>query len=107
MVAERDNIIGALKQCYDPEIPVNIWDLGLVYGIDIADGGAVQIRMTLTSIGCPATAFILDQVTMKVKKVEGVSDCKVEIVWEPPWSPERMPPEGKKALEMMYGGFIG
>ncbi len=83
-------ITDALRTVYDPEIPVNIHDLGLIYGIDISDAGEVVVRMTLTSPNCPIAGTIVMQVEAKVKTVEGVTAAKVELVWDPPWTPERM-----------------
>jgi FeS assembly SUF system protein len=86
----RERIIRALGTCYDPEIPVNIYELGLIYDIDISPAAAVSVRMTLTSPACPAAASLPPEVEAKVRAVPGVSAAKVEVVWEPPWTPERM-----------------
>jgi FeS assembly SUF system protein len=86
----RERIIQALCTCYDPEIPVNIYELGLIYDIDISPAAAVGVRMTLTSPACPAAASLPPEVEAKVRAVPGVSGAKVEVVWEPPWTPERM-----------------
>ena len=83
-------ITDALRTVYDPEIPVNVYDLGLIYGIDISDAGEVVVRMTLTAPNCPMASVIVTQVEAKVKAVEGVRAAKVELVWDPPWTPERM-----------------
>jgi FeS assembly SUF system protein len=83
-------IVAAIRTCYDPEIPVNIHELGLIYGIDIAPDGAVVIRMTLTSPGCPAAGSLPPEVQAKAQAVPGVKSVKVEIVWDPPWEPSRM-----------------
>ena len=83
-------ITEALRTVYDPEIPVNIHDLGLIYGIDISDTGEVVVRMTLTAPNCPMASMIVMQVEAKVKAVEGVTAAKVELVWDPPWTPDRM-----------------
>ncbi len=83
-------VINALRAVRDPEIPVNIYDLGLVYGIDISPAGEVAIRMTLTSPACPIAGSLPGQVESKVRAVEGVTGVRVELVWEPPWSRERM-----------------
>lgn len=87
----RTDVIAALRTVYDPEIPVNIYDLGLIYGLDI-DGasGRVDIRMTLTAPGCPVAATFPGTVEEAVKAVEGVREAHVELVWEPPWSRELM-----------------
>jgi metal-sulfur cluster biosynthetic enzyme len=93
-----DGVMNALRNCYDPEIPVNIVDLGLVYGVAIEDDN-VKVRMTLTTVGCPAHAYLMHQVQTEVEKIPGVKRAEVEIVWEPPWTPDKMSPEAKKRLE--------
>ncbi len=91
-----DGVMNALRNCYDPEIPVNIVDLGLVYGVAI-DDDSVKVRMTLTTIGCPAHAYLMNQVQKEIEKIPGVKNAEVEIVWEPPWTPDKMSPEAKNA----------
>ena len=93
-----DGVMSALRNCYDPEIPVNIVDLGLIYGVAIVDD-SVKVRMTLTTIGCPAHAYLMNQVQTEIEKIPGVKKAEVEIVWEPPWTPDKMSPEAKKRLE--------
>src|SRR5438128_5579932 len=93
-----DGIMNALRNCYDPEIPVNIVDLGLVYGVAI-DEDNVKVRMTLTAVGCPAHAYLMHQVQTEIEKIPGVKKAEVEIVWEPPWTPDKMSSEAKKRLE--------
>src|ERR1041385_1900051 len=83
-------IIEALRTCYDPEIPVNIHELGLIYGIDVDSENNVKVRMTLTSPACPAAGTLPPEVEAKVKSIPGVASAKVEIVWEPIWDPSRM-----------------
>ncbi len=83
-------IIEVLRTIYDPEIPVNIYDLGLVYGIHPADDGNVHIRMTLTSPACPVAGSLPPQVERAVSGIAGVAGCQVEVVWDPPWSPDRI-----------------
>ncbi len=83
-------VITALKEIFDPEIPVNIYDLGLIYAVDITDKGEVFIKMTLTAPGCPVAQTFPGTVEEAVKKVPGVSDANVELVWDPPWTQERM-----------------
>ncbi len=83
-------IIEVLKTIRDPELPVSIWDMGLVYGIDITADGAVTITMTLTTPMCPAAGSLPPEVERKVGAIDGVTSAKVEIVWDPPWTPERM-----------------
>jgi len=92
-----EDLIGALKQCYDPEIPINIVDLGLIYGIE-EDDGKIHVRMTLTSRGCSAGEYLADTIKEKLSKVAGVKLSTVEIVWDPPWTPERMSEEAKKMM---------
>jgi len=94
-------IIEALRQVHDPEIPVNIYDLGLIYRVDIVEGGAVNIDMTVTAPGCPVAQEFPGMVEAEVCRVPGVKSAHVEIVWEPPWSPERMTDEAKLELGML------
>ena len=95
----RNKIIAAIRTVFDPEIPVNIYELGLIYGIDISDsGGAVNVRMTLTSPNCPVAESLPRSIESKIRTVPGVSDAKVQIVWEPPWTPQRISPEGRSIL---------
>jgi len=86
----EEQIVKAIRTCYDPEIPVNIHELGLIYGIDLTPEGNVTVRMTLTSPACPAAGSLPGEVQAKVKAVPGVGDVKIDIVWEPPWDPSRM-----------------
>jgi metal-sulfur cluster biosynthetic enzyme/Fe-S cluster assembly iron-binding protein IscA len=88
--ALEEKIRTALKSIYDPEIPMNLVDLGLIYGIDWRSDQAVTLRMTLTSIGCPSTEQICEEVDRAVRGATGLSDVKVEVVWQPPWTPDRM-----------------
>jgi FeS assembly SUF system protein len=94
----KDEIVTVLKDCYDPEIPINIWDLGLVYGIDVNDEGNVGIKMTLTAPGCMMGGMIAEEVKSKVKAMNGVKDAKVELVWDPPWTPDKMSEEAKAQM---------
>ena len=81
-------VIDALRECYDPEIPVNIVDLGLVYNVDINnETGIVNVTMTLTALGCPMAGEVISEVEMRVGEVENVQACKVEMTFDPPWSP--------------------
>jgi FeS assembly SUF system protein len=86
----KRHVIAALRTIYDPELPVNIYDLGLVYGLDINASGHVDIRMTLTAPGCPVAQSFPGQVEQTVAEVEGVTGAHVEIVWDPPWDQSRM-----------------
>ncbi|MCE1198128.1 MAG: iron-sulfur cluster assembly protein [Marinilabiliales bacterium] len=95
-----DQIIENLKEVFDPEIPVNIYDLGLVYSVDVA-GENATIVMTLTAPGCPAADMILADVEYMTKKVEGISNCKVEITFDPPWDKSMMSEEARLELGFM------
>ncbi len=96
MVDEKE-VWETLKNCYDPEIPINIVDLGLVYDMKL-DDDVVRIKMTLTAPGCPMSSFILDDVRQKVMAVDGVKDVFVDVVWDPPWNPSMMSQEAKTKL---------
>lgn len=96
-------IIKALRTVHDPEIPVNIYDLGLIYGLRVDDTGVAHVDMTLTSPGCPVAGTLVAQVGQAVKSVEGVSDARVELVWEPAWSPERMTDAARLELNLEPG----
>ncbi len=95
-----DDIIAALKTVYDPEIPSDIYELGLIYKIDIADDRAVAIEMTLTTPNCPSAQELPSMVENAVASVPGVRDVKLEIVWDPPWDPSRMSEEARAVLNM-------
>jgi FeS assembly SUF system protein len=99
--ALREPIIAALRNVHDPEIPVNIYDLGLIYRIDIAEGGDVDIDMTLTAPACPVAGMMPVMVKDAVKTVDGVGEVNVELVWDPPWSPDTMSDEAKLQLGML------
>jgi len=96
-LVSRDDVITVLKDCYDPEIPINIWDLGLVYDIN-TESENVGIKMTLTAPGCMMGGMIAEEVKSKIKAMKGVKDAKVELVWDPPWSPDKMSPEAKAQM---------
>ncbi len=96
----KEEVLEALKVVYDPEIPVNIVDLGLVYGVEIHENGLVDITMTLTAIGCPAQDVVKADAEMAVMRLPGVQGVNVEFVWTPPWTPERMTEEGKRMMRM-------
>ena len=83
-------VIEALRECYDPEIPVNIYDLGLVYDVDVDERGAVAIRMTVTAPNCPVAESLPEEVRARVEAVPGVTAARVEVVFDPPWDPSRM-----------------
>ncbi len=97
----QSKIIGALREVFDPEIPVNIYDLGLVYSIDTKIDGEVLIKMTLTSPGCPAAASLPGEVESRVKNISGVRRVIVELVWEPPWNRNMMSDAVKLKLGLM------
>ena len=95
----KDQIVEAAKQCFDPEIPVNIWDLGLIYDIDLKpEEETVTIQMSLTSQHCPAAKSIPDDLKTKIISATKLKTVNVELVFDPPWSPERISEEGKKKL---------
>ena len=96
----EETVIEALKRVYDPEIPVNIYDLGLIYSLDLATEGEVNIKMTLTAPGCPVAGSILSDVERRVSAVPGISTTNVELVWDPPWRPEMMSKLAKVMLGM-------
>lgn len=95
-----DDLIGAIKTVYDPEIPVDIYELGLIYKIDVSDDRDIDIDMTLTAPGCPVAGEMPQWVSDAVSSVDGVGDVKVNLVFDPPWTPERMSDEAKVALNM-------
>ena len=97
-----ESIIAALKTVFDPEIPVNIYDLGLIYDIAINEESHVHLQMTLTSPGCPVAQTFPGTVEQAVNQVEGISDCTVELVWEPPWTQERMSEVARLELGIFY-----
>ena len=94
-------IVDALRTVYDPEIPVNIYEIGLIYNIDIDASNSVNIRMTLTSPACPAAGTLPGEVEDKVRQVEGIRDVKVDIVWDPAWTPAMMSESAKLQLGML------
>jgi len=95
-----DEIVAALKTVYDPEIPADIYELGLIYKVDVDDDRAVHIDMTLTTPNCPSAAELPAQVENAVASVAGVREAKVNIVWDPPWDPSRMSDEARTVLDM-------
>ncbi len=100
MTRLTDGIVGALKTVYDPEIPADIYELGLIYKVDIDDDRMVNIDMTLTTPNCPSAAELPAQVENAVASVAGVREAKVNIVWDPPWDPSRMSDEARTVLNM-------
>ncbi len=98
--ALEERIVEVLQTVYDPEIPVNIHELGLIYGIEIDEGGNVEIRMTLTAPGCPVAGAIVQEVEFKVGQIPGVTTCRVDLVWDPPWTMDRMSEAARLQLGM-------
>jgi FeS assembly SUF system protein len=96
--ALKDQILDAIRTVYDPEIPVNIYELGLIYDVFVDAAGVAAVRMTLTAPGCPAAQYLPVEVADKVKAVPGVTDAKVDVVWEPAWTKDRMSEAAKLQL---------
>lgn len=96
----EDAIIAAISTVYDPEIPVDIYQLGLIYAIEIGDDGKVKVEMTLTAPSCPSAQELPGMVEDAIRGVEGVTDAEVEVVWDPPWDPSRMSEDARLALNM-------
>lgn len=99
-----DQVRESLTKCMDPEVPLNIVEMGLIYGIDITPSNDVNIKMTLTTQGCPLHQTLVQDVTRYVKKVPGVNDVKVDIVWNPPWTMDKMSESAKAKLKSMSSG---
>jgi len=97
----EEKIVEQLRSVYDPEIPVNIYELGLIYDIDLKEGGEVSIRMTLTSPACPVAGSLPPDVEARVRAIPGVTGAKVEVTWDPPWGPDKMTEAAKLQLNMM------
>lgn len=95
----KEAVYDKLRECYDPEIPVNVVDLGLIYGLKII-GGTVDVTMTLTAIGCPVGPEVMAEVEGRVREAEGVEDCHVTLTFDPPWTPARMTEDAKWELGM-------
>ena len=98
--ADEDAVIAACQTVYDPEIPVNIYELGLIYAIEVSDRGHVKVEMTLTAPGCPSAQELPVQVREAIMALDGVADCDVDVVWDPPWDPSRMTDDARLALNM-------
>ena len=94
-------VIEALRTCFDPEIPVNIYEMGLIYEIKVDGAGVVAVQMTLTSPHCPAAQSIPAEVEGKIRAIDGVTDVKIDIVWEPPWEPSKMSEAARLQLGML------
>src|SRR5512144_240032 len=97
----RERVEDALRTVYDPEIPVNIYELGLIYDIDITGEGVVRVKMTLTAPSCPVAGVIPGEVEARLRAVEGVTDAEVELVWDPPWDASRMSEAARLELGFM------
>jgi FeS assembly SUF system protein len=97
----EEAVIEAIKTVYDPEIPVNIYELGLIYGVQVSEDGRAEIRMTLTAPACPVAGALVEEVAEKAGRVEGVSTSHVELVWDPPWTPDNMSDAAKLELGML------
>jgi len=96
-----ESVVGALKEIYDPEIPVNIYELGLIYGVEVSDDGGVVVTMTLTTPHCPVAESMPGEVELRIGALPGVRDCEVNLVWDPPWGMEKMSDEAKLELGML------
>ena len=99
--ALQQAVIDALKEIYDPEIPVNIYDLGLIYGVEVTEDADVEVIMTLTTPHCPVAESMPGEVELRAASVPGVRDAEVNLVWDPPWSPEKMTDEARLELGML------
>ncbi|RMF62193.1 MAG: SUF system Fe-S cluster assembly protein [Calditrichaeota bacterium] len=97
----RDKVIEVLKTCYDPEIPVNIYELGLIYAVEVDDQNNVSVKMTLTSPACPVAGTLPGEVEDKIRALPETADVRVEVVWEPPWNPDMMSDVARYELGMM------
>ena len=97
----EDQVRDSLKQCMDPEVPLSIVDMGLIYGIDVTENNDVNIKMTMTTKGCPLHETMVDDVKRYTKKVSGVNNVDVEIVWDPPWTIDKMSDEAKAKMKTM------
>ena len=98
MPVRVEDVWEKLRNCYDPEIPLNIVDLGLIYKVEVENEGDITVEMTLTAQGCPAHSEISRDVRMSVLNLPGAATAKVNVVWDPPWTPERISPEGRRKL---------
>nr|WP_242530795.1 SUF system Fe-S cluster assembly protein [Roseococcus thiosulfatophilus] len=96
----EEGVIEALKTVFDPEIPVDIYELGLVYAIELEEGGRVKVEMTLTTPSCPSAQELPSMAEEAIRQMPGVTDCQVEIVWDPPWDQSRMSEDARLALNM-------
>ncbi len=99
-IALQDKVIETLRGCYDPEIPVNIYELGLIYQVKVELSGDVHVQMTLTAPSCPVAGTLPGEVETKIRELEGVNDVRVELVWDPPWDPTKMSEAARLQLGM-------
>ena len=97
----EERIVAELREIYDPEIPVNIYDLGLIYGVEVNDDGHVDVTMTLTTPGCPVAQTFPGEIEARVGNIEGVESASVELVWDPPWTIDMMPEDVKLQLGLL------
>ena len=97
----EEKVIEQLRSCYDPEIPVNIYELGLVYDINVSPEGKVHLMMTLTSPACPVAGTLPGDVEARLRVIPGVTDVRVDVTWEPPWGPDKMTEAAKLQLNML------
>lgn len=100
-LATEEKIVQYLKTVFDPEIPVNIYDLGLIYNIDVQEGGRLEIEMTLTAPSCPAADFLMEDIRQKMKSIDGIEEVEIKLVFEPEWTKDRMSEEAKLELNML------
>ena len=100
-------VMDSLRSCMDPEVPINIVDMGLVYGVDVADNDDVSITMTMTTRGCPLHDTLVSDVTRYAKRVPGVNGVKVDVVWDPPWTMDKLSDEARRTLNKMRGSMAG
>jgi FeS assembly SUF system protein len=96
----KEELIEVLKTIYDPEIPVDIWELGLIYGLEIDNAGKVKVRMTLTSPACPVAESLPVEVYQRLMEIEGITDVDLQVVWDPPWNKDKMTDEARLSLNM-------
>lgn len=101
LAALRERVEDALSSIYDPEIPVNIRELGLIYGLDVGEDGVVDLKVTLTTPNCPAAAAMPAEIEAKVRAIDGVSDVHVQLVWDPPWDQSRMSEAARLELGLL------
>ena len=94
----EEQVVEALRDVYDPEIPINVYDLGLIYGIQISDENDIAVEMTLTAPGCGMGPHIAQNAEWRIAEIEGANDVRVEMTFDPPWNPDMLKPEGKKLL---------